>query len=187
MPRIAAPTVVENRELRRSALFEAATTIMHRTGSAQFSVAQVAQEVGLSRSAVYEYYASAADLVADVLVDELMTWSDLLREAVALGDSPQVRVTSWMKVCLDYAADGRHALVRAAGRVELPATRRGQVRDLHRALVDPLLTAIGDRPDADRLAQFIWGVTQASIDRVEAGGDSAEELTAAATFCTACL
>jgi hypothetical protein len=96
-------------------------------------------------------------------------------------------VRAWLQVCLDYAASGRHALVRAAGRVELPATRRGQVRDLHRALVNPLLSAIGDRPDADRLAQFIWGVTQAAIDRVEAGGDSAEELDAAATFCTACL
>jgi len=61
VPKIAAPTVLENRELRRHALFTAATTIIERTGSAQFSVAQVAQEVGLSRSAVYEYYASAAE------------------------------------------------------------------------------------------------------------------------------
>jgi len=187
VPKIAASTVVENRELRRHALFTAATTIIERTGSAQFSVAQVAQEVGLSRSAVYEYYASASDLVADVLVDELMAWSELLDDAVRQGTNPSARVTAWMRVCLDYAADGRHGLVRAAGRVELPATRRGQVRDLHRALVNPLLTAIGERPDADRLVQFIWGVTQAAIDRVEAGGDSTEELDAAATFCTACL
>jgi AcrR family transcriptional regulator len=184
VPKIAALTVAENRELRREALFQAAASLISRTGSARFSVTQVAQEVGLSRSAVYEYYSSAADLVADVLVDELMAWGDLIAEAVAAQSTTRERVTAWMRVCIDYAADGRHSLVRAAGRVDLPATRRSQVRDLHQALVRPLHAAIGDRPDADRLAQYIWGVTQAAIERVENGGDSLVELNAAAAFCT---
>lgn len=187
MPRIAAATVVENRELRRNALFNAAAALIERTGSAQFSVAQVANEVGLSRSAVYEYYSGAADLVADVLVDELCTWTDLLDRAVREQATPRDRVAAWMRVCIDYAADGRHALVKAAGRIDLPATRREQVRTLHSGLVRPLAEALGDRPDADRLVQYIWGVTQAAIDRVEAGGDSVVELHAAATFCTANL
>lgn len=187
VPRIAAPTVAENRELRRDALFQAAASLISRTGSAHFSVAQVAQEVGLSRSAVYEYYSGAADLVADVLVDELMAWGDLLSEAVGAESTTRARVTAWMRVCIDYAADGRHSLVRAAGRIDLPATRRSQVRDLHHGLVQPLHTAIGDRPDAQRLAQYIWGVTQAAIERVEGGGDSVDELNAAAAFCTADL
>ena len=79
MPKIAAATVAENRELRRDALLAAAATLMQRGGS--FTVAEVAKEVGLSRSAVYEYYRSAAELIADVLVDEMSAWSDVLAES----------------------------------------------------------------------------------------------------------
>ena len=46
MPKIAAATVAENRELRRDALLSAAATLMQRGGS--FTVAEVAKEVGLS-------------------------------------------------------------------------------------------------------------------------------------------
>ena len=74
MPKISAPTIAEHREARRDALLAAAAQLM--LSGTPFTVAQVASEVGLSRSAVYEYYASAADLIADVLVDEMALWVD---------------------------------------------------------------------------------------------------------------
>ena len=69
MPRIDAPTLAEHREQRRDALLEAATTVMRESGTVTMSA--VAERTGLSRTAVYEYYRSSADLIADVLVDEL--------------------------------------------------------------------------------------------------------------------
>ena len=84
VPKIAAATVAENRELRRDALLSAAATLMQRGGS--FTVAEVAKEVGLSRSAVYEYYRSAAELIADVLVDEMSAWCDVLADSARPGD-----------------------------------------------------------------------------------------------------
>ena len=79
MPKISAPTVAEHREQRRLALHQAATDLILRDGA--FTVAEVAAHVGLSRSAVYEYYSCAADLIADVLVDELADWADVLSTA----------------------------------------------------------------------------------------------------------
>ena len=111
MPKIAAATVAENREQRRDALLLAAATLMQRGGG--FTVAEVAREVGLSRSAVYEYYSSAAELIADVLIDELAAWSDSL--ATATGSTPRERVHAWIHGVLDYVVDGRHALLRSAG------------------------------------------------------------------------
>ncbi len=147
----------------------AAGSLMQRSGT--FTVAEVAHEVGLSRSAVYEYYTSASDLVADVLVDELRTWSQALSEGTAAAATTQDRVHAWVGGILDYVVDGRHALLRAAGAIDIPAARRSEVQALHRDLVAPLVGAFGavGRTDAERFAAYAWGATEAAIDRIEAG------------------
>jgi AcrR family transcriptional regulator len=183
MPRISAATVVEHRELRRAALLDAAATLMTRGGS--FTVAEVATEVGLSRSAVYEYYSSAADLIADVLVDEMSDWAEALRDAVSGTDDPLEQVEAWIRAVLDYVAGGHHALVRAAGAVDLPATRRAHVQTLHRELIAPLqdaLTSLGDT-SRGQLAMYVWGVVDTSITRIEAAHcGPAEELPVVLDF-----
>ncbi len=178
MPRITAPTVAEHREQRRADLLEAAAALMLRHG--QFTVAEVATEVGLSRSAVYEYYSSAADLIADVLVDELADWADALERATADIADPAERVSAWVGAVLHYVAEGRHALVRAAGTIDLPATRRAEVQGRHRDLVRELHVALTDLGCADPTAMsaFIWGSVNAAITRIEAGSTAAEDETA---------
>lgn len=174
MPKITAPTVVEHREQRRAALLEAAATLILREGT--FTVAEVATEVGLSRSAVYEYYGSAADLIADVLVDELGAWNGELVAATEGLTDPRERIRAWVTAVLDYVADGRHALVRAAGTVDLPDTRRAAVQAQHRDLIRPLTVAIADLGIEDPVAasSFVWGAVDASITRIEAGLASAD-------------
>lgn len=175
MPKIAAATVAENRELRREALLAAAATLMQRSGA--FTVAEVAREVGLSRSAVYEYYNSAAELIADVLVDELQDWSNALSGATAPGQSPDERVDAWIHGVLAYVVDGRHALLRAAGAIELPSARREQLQGLHHALIAPLVEALdaAGRSDAERTARYVWGVVEVAIARIEGGESTADE------------
>lgn len=183
MPRISAPTVAENRELRRADLLTAATGLILRGRS--FTVAEVAAEVGLSRSAVYEYYSGAGDLVADVLVDELTDWADHLRSATADKAEPATVVDAWVEAVLGYVTDGRHALVRAAGSIELPPTRRAEVGLLHRELIAPLqesLVALNVSEPA-RLSTYVWGVVEAAITRIEtAEADPATETAATLSF-----
>lgn len=174
MPKINAPTIAEHREARREALLAAAATLMQQGKT--FTVAQVAQEVGLSRSAVYEYYNSAADLIADVLVDEMAIWVDEITPAVLSVSEPVLRIEAWVRAVLDYVAQGRHALLKAAGSVDLPEARRAQVQSMHRELIAPLseaLTAL-EVPDARQMSAFIWGVLDASITRVESQGFDAQ-------------
>lgn len=177
MPKISAPTVALNREQRRAALLEAAATLILREGT--FTVAEVASEVGLSRSAVYEYYSSAADLIADVMVDELADWSADLQAAVDAQDDPASRIRAWVTAVLEYVRDGRHALVRAAGTVELPPTRRAQVQAQHRDLITPLSDAVTDLglEDPSGVSMLIWGAVDAAITRIESGMTTAERET----------
>ena len=185
MPRITAPTLAEHREQRRDALLEAAASVLRESGT--ITMATVAERTGLSRSAVYEYYRSAADLIADVVVDELTAWIDHLAVAVADVDEPRARLEAWIGASLAYVADGRHALVRAAGDASLPPVRRAQVQALHRELAAPVHIALVDLGvmDADRIAAYIWGVIESATRRIEAGRRADEEVDAAIAFALA--
>lgn len=185
VPRIAAPTLAEHRERRRDALVEAATAVMRESGNV--TMAAVAERTGLSRSAVYEYYRSAADLIADVVVDELTAWIDHLDATVADIEDPRARLVTWIRESLAYVADGRHALVRAAGDATLPPVRRAQVQSLHRELAAPVHGALRELgiTDADRIASYVWGVVDSATRHIEAGRPADDEVDAAIAFALA--
>lgn len=185
VPRIDAPTLAEHREQRRDALVEAATTVMRESGSV--TMAAVAERTGLSRSAVYEYYRSAADLIADVVVDELTAWIDHLALAVSDVEDPRARLEAWIRASLAYVADGRHALVRAAGDATLPPVRRAQVQALHRELAAPVHSALRQLgvENPDRIASYVWGVVEAATRHIEAGRPADDEVDAAIAFALA--
>lgn len=183
MPKIAAATIAENREQRRDALLHAAATLLQRSGS--FTMAQVAREVGLSRTAVYKYYSSAHELVADVLIEEMSAWSDSLAQRADASATPEQQVHGWISGVLDYVIAGRHALLRSAGDIELPENRRDQLQTMHQAVMAPLVDALAQAGANDpvREARFVWGVVEAAITRIEAGDcDPAVETSAVIAF-----
>jgi len=185
MPKITANTLAEHRAQRRDALVDAAAAVLRDRGSV--NMAAVAAQVGLSRSAVYEYYSSSADLIADVLVDELAAWIDHLEVSVAKASTVEDMVHAWVNAVLEYVVDGRHALVRAAAGTPLPAVRRAQVQAMHRNLAAPLVRALGHTPEARRMAAYIWGVVEVAINAIESGADAHEQADLAWNFCQAGL
>ncbi|MEI6362326.1 MAG: TetR/AcrR family transcriptional regulator [Actinomycetes bacterium] len=183
MPKIAAATVAENREQRKEALLAAAAALIQRGGG--FTVAEVAKEVGLSRTAVYEYYSSAAELIADVLIDELAAWSTSLADSTDVAASVTDRTHAWITGVLSYAVDGRHALLRSVGTVELPESRRDEVQALHQAVIAPLVDTLVTAGSTDpvRDARFVWGVVDVAINRIESGEcEPQQEISAVITF-----
>lgn len=187
MPKLVAPTLADNRELRRDALVAAAAEVIRAEGLPSATMAKIAEQAGLSRSAVYEYYRSAADLIADVLVDELHAWVDTLESATAAVPDPRARLETWIRTALAYVADGRHELARAAGEATLPPVRRAQVRSLHQALAEPLVDTLRelDVTAPERTAALIWGVVQATTGAIERGGCASSEIDAAVAFALA--
>jgi len=177
--------LAEHREQRRDALVDAAASVMRESGTV--TMAAVAERTGLSRSAVYEYYRSAADLIADVVVDELTTWIDHLAAAGDGIEDPRERVESWIRASLAYVVDGRHALVRAAGDATLPPVRRAQVQALHRQLAAPVHVALVQLgvDGADRISAYIWGVMEMATRHIEAGHPADAEVDAAIAFALA--
>lgn len=185
MPKIQTETLAEHRDWRRNQLIEAAAGIALESGGAAISVAAVAQRAGLSRTSVYEYFGSSADLVADLVLEELHNFAQYLEEAVAETEQPLESISAWIKSALVYIADGRHLLAKALNSTSLPQERSAAIGAAHRALLAPLvagLTAMGVQ-DTHRALLFIQAITDASTKRIESGHDAEDEIAYAAAFC----
>jgi AcrR family transcriptional regulator len=185
MPKIQTETLAQHRDWRRNQLIEAAASIALESGGAAISVAAVAQRAGLSRTSVYEYFGSSADLVADLVLEELHNFAQYLEEAVAETEQPLESISAWIKSALVYIADGRHLLAKALNSTSLPQERSAAIGAAHRALLAPLvtgLTAMGVH-DTHRALLFIQAITDAATKRIESGHDAEGEIAYAATFC----
>ncbi len=184
MPKIVGHTVAENRDMRQTALLNAAAEIAKEQGIAAVTVGAVAERAGIARSSVYSYFASGADMIADILVDELIAMAAHLKDATAQTTSEEEAVEAWMRAALQYVVDGRHAFVRAASNAELPPTRKAQVNGLHHKLAAPLLRVLAHRGEQESLllAQQINAVVDVCVRRIEHGADFESEIAAAKAF-----
>jgi AcrR family transcriptional regulator len=189
MPRIETETLAQHRDWRRNQLIEAAAGIALESGGSAVTVAAVAQRAGLSRTSVYEYFGSSADLIADLVLEELNNFAQYLQDAVADTDQPIESIAAWIQSALTYIADGRHLLAKALNATSLPQERAVAIGSAHRALLAPLvtgLTAMGVK-DTQRALLFIQAITDASTKRIEGGHDADAEIKSATAFCIAGL
>jgi AcrR family transcriptional regulator len=187
MPRIQTDSLAAHRDWRRNQLIEAAAAIALESGGAAITVAAVAARAGLSRTSVYEYFASSADLVADLVIDELDNFAHDLKIALSDESDPFKSLELWITNSLEYIADGRHLLAKALNAVELPRERGADIGAAHRALLAPLtdsLRQIGVADISQSLA-LLQSITDVATKRIENGADAKSEIVQTIAFCIA--
>lgn len=185
MPRIETTTLAQHRDWRRNQLIDAAAAIALESGGAAVTVAAVAQRAGLSRTSVYEYFGSSAELVADLVIDELTGFAQVLTKSMEQCENNQNCIECWIKGALTYIADGRHLLAKALNATAIPQSRTHQIATAHRALMAPLIEGfvkMGIR-DVQQAMVFVQAVTDAATKRIEAGHDAEAEIKSATAFC----
>ena len=111
MPKIDAPTVAEHRDQRRAALLAAGQDLVITGGPSAVTMTAVAARAGLSRTAVYEYFASTQDLLAAVLGERMAAWTVEVDEALQNVDDPESKLTIYVQVSLGLITDGSHTLL----------------------------------------------------------------------------
>jgi len=189
MPRIETDSLAAHRDWRRSQLIEAAAAIALEAGGQAITVASVAARAGLSRTSVYEYFASSSDLVADLVIDELQSFAQTLDKAIEGISDPIIAIEQWIKSSLMYIADGRHLLAKALNAIHLPQDRAAAIGAAHRALLAPLhsnLAAIGVS-DIHQALALIQAATDVATKRIENGNDAEREISVTSAFCIAGL
>lgn len=189
MPKINASNVVEQREWRRSQLISAAAAIALESGSEAITVSAVAQRAGLARTSVYEYFGSSAELVADLILEELSLFTSILVDAVEPAKNSEEAIANWINSALLYIADGRHLLAKALSATSLPVNRSAEIGAAHRALLAPLSKALFEIgiSDLNYALNMIQSLTDAATKRIENGSDPESEISKTVAFCIAGL
>ncbi len=189
MPKIQAPTVALHRELRRQQLMSAAMNLAIADGAESITVAAVAAKAGLARSSIYEYFASSADLVADLVLEELEYYTRRLGEAVAGATDPYLRIELWISESLRYVADGRHMLVKSLNTINTPDERKDEIVMGHRRMMAPLQESLAETGISNirAAAALLASVTDAASVRIDAGNEAELEIRSAVAFALAGL
>ena len=153
MPRIETETLAQHRDWRRNQLIEAAASIALESGGAAVTVAAVAQRAGLSRTSVYEYFGSSADLIADLVLEELNNFAGYLRNAVAETQEPieSISATSKAGAALTFASvDSNCALkgteitpLKGAGQCAISVTSAGNATASGMTAILPIQLTLG--------------------------------------------
>ena len=187
MPKISAPSIVEHREFRRQQLISAALELALGEGAEAVTVAAVAKKAGLARSSIYEYFASSADLIADLILEELDYYSNRLAVAIVDATDPFEKIEHWIAEGLRYVADGRHMLVKSLNTISTPEFRKEEIAMGHRKMIAPLRQALAETgiKDPAAAAAFLSSVTDAASIRIDAGNDAELEIQRASTFALA--
>jgi AcrR family transcriptional regulator len=189
MPKISAPTLVEQRAWRRSQLLDAASSIALENGPTSITVSSVAARAGLSRTSFYDYFSSSSEIVAELITDELNSFTHYLNEKVAAVSSPEEAITAWIEGSLEYVADGRHLLAKALNAIDLPRSRGAAIGIAHKALLAPLRSKLEELgiSDVNFALTLIQSTTDGASRRIESGDDADLVIKTTREFCIAGL
>jgi AcrR family transcriptional regulator len=188
-PKIAEATIGEQRAMRQRQIMDAAISMALESGAPSVTVAAVAKRAGISRSLVYEYFSSSADLIADLVLEELEYYKNRLISAVEGVIDPYKYLELWISEALQYVADGRHMLVKSLNSVAAPEYRRAEIgqghRDLMATITKPLEIIVGSNVGA--AVSYLQSAIDAAAKRIDAGNEAAPEIRHAQLFAVAGL
>lgn len=189
MPKIETETLVQHRNWRRSQLIDAAMAIALESGGESVTISAVAERAGLSRTSVYEYFASSVDIAADLILEELNSFAKQLSEVSNSATSAFAAIDLWIQESLSYIADGRHMLAKAFNAIDFPNNRLAAIGAAHGALLAPLranLQEIGI-DDISTALTLIQSATDGATKRIESGDDAELVIQRTRDFCIAGL
>jgi AcrR family transcriptional regulator len=90
MPRIRAASIHEHRALTKSALLDAAKTLIHEAGTADLPLGEIALAAGVGRTTLYDYFTDREDLIATLVEEELPgVVETLIRSVPPTGGAPE--------------------------------------------------------------------------------------------------
>ena len=188
-PKIQAATIVEQRAMRQRQLIDAALAIALESGAASITVGAVAQRAGLARSSIYEYFSSSADLIADLVIEELALYQKRLSQAVIGTQDPYQHIELWIAEALQYVVDGRHMLIKSLNAATIPEFRRDEISQGHRDLMTTIsapLQEIG-LTDIRGAMSYLQNTIEAASVRIESGNDAELEIRSAQIYALAGL
>jgi len=164
---------VSQADARQEAILTATAHLIEKGGPDSVSMRAIADETGLSRPAIYQYFASKEHIFAELVINEMADLSNELDEKAQKTDDPVIQLTIWVRHTLEYLTSASHRVVKEISPDSLPEDKRGLVRAMHGqfmlTLYSPLAKLTPENPQA--LAGFVYSAVVASAARIAEGGD----------------
>ncbi|MEI9907909.1 MAG: TetR/AcrR family transcriptional regulator [Actinomycetota bacterium] len=171
MPRIQTEYLDEHRDWRRNQLLEVATTLVRERGVASLTMTSLAKRAGLSRTSTYEYFANSDDLIANLLFEELKTFSEKLESSIQNVIDPARRIELWIKTVVTYAVSEDHLFAKDLFSMPRLEYRKAEMFKLHSQLYSSLRRSLHDLGvrNISSMERIIGSVIQVAIQSVERG------------------
>lgn len=174
-------------QLRREAILSAALSLIEASGAEAVSMANLARCTGLSRPAIYQYFASREHVLGEVMMNDMADISNEIDRLLGPLQDPLEQVRVWMHYSLSHVSGPQHQLVREISVEQLPEETRGELVALHgyfmTSLIAPL-NELGVREPAS-LAHLIFAAINAAAKRIDAGASFVAEASVLETFVVA--
>ena len=172
------------RDERQDAILSAAQALIATHGVDAVSMQHLAKSTGLSRPAIYQYFASREHVLAELVINEMADLSNAIDEHVAELQDPMERVRVWVHYSLAHLASSDHRAIRAISIDSLPEDSRGMVRAMHghfmMALINPV-TQLGVR-DVTATCHLLYAAVAEAAKRIDEGSEYVREAAALEQF-----
>jgi AcrR family transcriptional regulator len=187
MPRIRAASIPEHKAMTRRQILDATRDLLAATGTADFDLAELAANVGIGRTTLYEYFRDRDDLIASLVEEELPEVIADLTSAVPAGTSPDQQLLRLAELTVEFVAtDPVLGLILHREVPRLGPNAQDRIRmahtDLSASLIGLYLNAVAAgtfRPVAPDLAgRLIHDLTMSAARSVIAAPERLSEVAA---------
>jgi AcrR family transcriptional regulator len=169
---------------RREAILFGALELVAQGGSQHVTMASLATKTGISRPAIYQYFASREHVLAEMLIDDIADLSNSIDRLLGQEPSPINQIRLWVHFAMTHLSSAEHRTTRRISVDEIPDDLRGVLKAMHAhfmtSLVDPLSELHIDDPVS--FAHFIFAAVSAAAERVDAGAEFTVEARALEVF-----
>lgn len=171
MPRIAAASVADHREMQRAAIVRAVVDLLLEGGYAALNFNTIAERADLARPSVYRYFKSKDEMIVAACEDRLPRFLERVDQAMSHARTPRSRLAAFVRAQLEAAGDGEHRFALALERAPLSPEAWQRIGDLHDQFVPNVVDVLRQlgHPHPEVLADLVQGVVNAGVKRIDGG------------------
>ena len=177
------------RDARQELILAHAQRLIAEQGADAVSMAELAGATGLSRPAIYQYFASREHVLAELIINEMADLSNAIDEHIAQFEDPLERIRIWVHYTLAHLASAEHRVIRSISVDSLPEESRGMINSLHGYFMAALTSPVAQLgiKDVTSTCHLIFASVAASASRIDSGNDFSREASALEKFVVAGL
>jgi AcrR family transcriptional regulator len=169
---------------RRESILRASMALIDDVGVPGVTMASIAQKTGLSRPAIYQYFASREHVLGELLINDMADLSNEIDRILAGVSDEMEQVRLWLHYALAHMSSSEHRVVREISASTLRDEQRGELMAMHGYFMTSLISPLQKLgiEDPASLVSMIFAAISASAERIDSGEPFIREAAAVEKF-----